>query len=187
MKIGDAWSKYHVQSQLYSNRKKELIKKRDTLIQSGMGDTEEARGVILELSGVTEQYEQARNAMGQIMDYAANLANMENTKQQAEAAKEYGDELAKILEVARRISKGGKVPPYDEKKLMEFSSEMYQAAKNAAMLHEMEEEEYDSLWEEEEEPDDGKKRDLKKEISEKELSIELPESGDVTIEAAAAE
>ena len=47
--------------------------------------------------------------------------------------------------------KGGIVPPTDEKKLMEFSMEMYQAAKNiGAMVKQREKEEYDSLWEEEE-------------------------------------
>ena len=57
-----------------------------------------------------------------------------------------------IMEVARRLMKGGIVPASDEKKLMEFSMEMYQAAKNmGAMAKQREKEEYDSLWEEEEE------------------------------------
>ena len=38
------------------------------------------------------------------------------------------------MEVARRIMKGGIVPPTDEKKLMEYSMELYQAAKNIGAL-----------------------------------------------------
>ena len=48
--------------------------------------------------------------------------------------------------------KGAIVPPQDEKKLMEYSMELYQAAKNiGSMVKQREKEEYDSLWKEEEE------------------------------------
>ena len=60
-------------------------------------------------------------------------------------------DLGKIMEVARRIMNGGIVPPTDEKKLMEYSMELYQAAKNIGALMKKEKEEYDSLWEENEE------------------------------------
>ena len=55
------------------------------------------------------------------------------------------------MEVARRIMKGDIVPASDEKKLMEHSMEMYQAAKNiGAMVKQKEREEHDSLWKDEE-------------------------------------
>jgi hypothetical protein len=77
---------------------------------------------------------------------------MVSSEQQGEAVEEYTEELGKIMEVARRIMKGGVVPPNDEKKLMEFSMEMYQAAKNiGAMVKQREKEEYESLWDEDEE------------------------------------
>ena len=57
-----------------------------------------------------------------------------------------------MMEVARRIMKGGIVPASDEKKLMEFSFEMYQTAKNiGAMVQREKREKYDSLWGDEEE------------------------------------
>ena len=57
---------------------------------------------------------------------------------------------AKNIEVARRIMKGAKVPASDEKKLMEYSMELYMAAKNMAVLNEnKKKEEYDSLWDDE--------------------------------------
>jgi tRNA G46 methylase TrmB len=74
---------------------------------------------------------------------------MEVAKQQGEAMEEYAIDMGKIMEVARRLMKGGIVPATDEKKLMEYSMELYQAAKNiGAMAKEKEKEEYDSLWEE---------------------------------------
>ena len=46
--------------------------------------------------------------------------------------------------------KGGTVPPNDEKKLMDYSFELYQAAKNiGAMVKQRKKEEYESLWDEE--------------------------------------
>ena len=60
--------------------------------------------------------------------------------------------MSKAMEVARRIMKGGIVPAKDEKKLMEFSMELYQAAKNiGSMVQQREREKYKSLWKDEEE------------------------------------
>ncbi len=73
-------------------------------------------------------------------------------EQQADAAEEYAIDMGKIMEVAHRIMKGAIVPASDEKKLMEFSFEMYQTAKNiGAMVQRQKKEKYDSLWGEEEE------------------------------------
>ena len=70
------------------------------------------------------------------------LFNAEVSKQQGEAMEEYSEDMIKIMEVARRIMKGAKVPASDEKKLM--------AAKNMAVLNEnKKKEEYDSLWDDE--------------------------------------
>jgi len=41
-----------------------------------------------------------------------------------EALEEAAVDLAKIMEVARRIAKGAKVPSSDERKLMEYSMEL---------------------------------------------------------------
>lgn len=88
---------------------------------------------------------------GQINAY--NEQHMALTaQQQGEAMAEYAEDLGKIMEVARRIMKGGIVPAADEKKLMDYSMEMYQAAKNMGiMARQKDREEYDSLWEEDEE------------------------------------
>ena len=59
---------------------------------------------------------------------------------------------AKCLEIARRIARGDKVPPKDEMKLLEFNAEMYQMAKNMAVIAKKDKpKEHDSLWDDEEE------------------------------------
>ena len=80
------------------------------------------------------------------------ISQMVSSKQQQDASKEYVEDLGKIMEVARRLMKGDIVPPNDEKKLMEYSMEMYQTAKNmGALAKQKEREEHASLWDEEEE------------------------------------
>lgn len=76
---------------------------------------------------------------------------MERLKENAEASEDAMDELGKILTIARRISKGDKVPSTDEKKLMEYNPDLYQAAKTAALLKaNRKQKEHDSLFEDEE-------------------------------------
>lgn len=83
--------------------------------------------------------------------YAAEF-NGYVAKQQAEACEDMSEDMAKAMETARRISRGDIVPAIDEQKLMEFSQELYQMAKSAAMLHQMEEHQKDkSLYENEKE------------------------------------
>lgn len=82
-------------------------------------------------------------------------ANARAAKQQSEAAAEQWKKMAKALEISRRISKGGRVPPQDEQFLLEFSQEMYMAAKMAAMLAKEHKDEDSVLEDEEEAAEDG--------------------------------
>ena len=80
-----------------------------------------------------------------------------------------------MLEIYRRIASGGQVPPEDEQRLMEYSHELYMAAKTAAMLQEGGEK-YDSLLEDEEEKSGGEK--TASEIAgEAEISVPAPSGG----------
>ena len=66
----------------------------------------------------------------------------ESSKKAAKSAKD----TAKILEIARRIASGAKVPKTDEQKLMEYNFQLYLSAKETAMLNqEKEKKEYDKL------------------------------------------
>ena len=79
----------------------------------------------------------------------------EMLKQQLESGKAEEDvfeDMAKIMEIARRISAGDKVPAADEKKLMEFNFKLYMVAKSAAMVNEKKNpKEYDFMFNDEEE------------------------------------
>ena len=89
--------------------------------------------------------------MDKLLEQKFAIEDMIVSEQQCDAMEEYAEDLGKIMEVARRIMKGGTVPPNDEKKLMDYSFEMYQAAKNiGAMVKQRKKEEYESLWEDEE-------------------------------------
>lgn len=84
--------------------------------------------------------------------YAQMQSLLQNMKEQNKEAEEYVKDVGKIMTIFRRIANGDIVPWRDEKKLMEYSSEMYQMAKNAAMLAENDEpKKYKSVDEEEEE------------------------------------
>lgn len=130
--------------------------------ESPTNSEDEKRGVTLEISdNLKEMYQR----------------QLEAAKESAKAAGEGMNELAKIIEISRRISNGDKVPPSDEKKLMEYDSGLYQAAKAAAMLHADEKhKEYDSLFEEEENNNGQMLRDLRRETP------ETSEGGDVSAE-----
>ena len=70
------------------------------------------------------------------------------------------DDYSKVLKIARRIARGDKVPAYDEKKLMEYSMDLYQMAKSSAMLHaNKKHKKYKSLYK-----DEDKKHDIEKMI-----------------------
>ena len=113
---------------------------------------------------------------------SATIFNGEAARQSAEAAAEYGKEIAKIMEVYRRIASGGKVPAGDEQKLMDYSYELYSAAKTAALTAQKNDDEYDSLWEEEEE-DTGEEKSPQEIADETEIAVSDP--ADVAAAAAA--
>ncbi len=147
---------YREQQVLLANQKKELEQKIRTTPDGVTVFANEAATLELQMNAVNEKQDEYRDYMDKLMEQWAAVANMESAKQQGEAMEEYYEDMGKIMEVARRIMKGGIVPADDEKKLMEYSMELYQAAKNMGALAK-EREEYDTLWEEE--PEEGEPAD----------------------------
>lgn len=141
---------YREQQVLLQQQKKELEQKIKTTPDGKKVFANEAATLELTIEAVNEKQDEYRAYMDKLMEQWAATANMVSAEQQGDAMEEYAEDMAKIMEVARRIMKGGIVPASDEKKLMEFSMEMYQAAKNIGAMAK-EKEEYDTLWEEEEE------------------------------------
>lgn len=157
MKISEARQLYNTQIKAYreqqtvlSQKKQELDKKINSVEDGKNIYANEAATLELTIEAVKEKQAEYQEYMDKILEQWASTANMVSAEQQGEAMEAYMKDLAKIMEVARRIMKGGIVPASDEKKLMEYSMEMYQAAKNIGAMAK-EREEYDSLWEEEEE------------------------------------
>lgn len=79
-------------------------------------------------------------------------------------------DTAKLLEVARRIANGDKVPAKDEKKLMEYNFKLYQIAKQMALVnHHKYHKKYKSLYPDENE---DKKADEESDESDNDSNIE---------------
>lgn len=135
--------------------------------ESHTNSEDEGRGVTLEISeNLKEMYQQ----------------QLEAAKESAKAVGEGMQELAKIIEISRRISNGDKVPASDEKKLMEYDSGLYQAAKAAAMLHADEKhKEYSSLYEDEEDDKGQMMRDLRRESSGSGSGVGPESAGEVEV------
>lgn len=160
MKISEAQSIYRAYRQDLINQTKSLIKQRDEAQKKfeTTGSTqfsEQAATLQLSIEATQEKFDENQKVLDSLTEQYAAVWNAEVSKQQADAMQDMGIELSKIMTVARRMSNGDEVPYTDEKKLLEYSNELYQAAKSAQMIHQMEEhEKYDSLWGEEEEPEE---------------------------------
>ena len=153
-----------------AQEKSEQLGVKFELSEEYLAREKELQGQIDALSG---QIKKNEKVLEDLVDQEMGIFNSVASKQQADAMKEYGEEMAKCLEIARRISRGDKVPAQDEKKLMEFNMDIYKMAKNMAAINmNRKHEEWDSLWGEEEE----KEYEDPREVSENaEANVELPE------------
>lgn len=158
MQIGEAQQIYREQVKAYQQQKSALSKQLKT-VQSRMESTQNEEdkvlfgkdAAVLELSikELDDKQKEYQDYLDKLTDQYCAYWNATVAEQQADAYKEYGEEMGKIMEVARRIMKGATVPQSDEKKLMDFSYELYQAAKTVgemAKRRKDKDEEYDTLW-----------------------------------------
>lgn len=184
MKIGEAQQIYREQIKEYRAQKAELSKQLKN-VRSRMEGTEdkkeqyasEAATLELTINALDEKEDEYQEYLDKLADQYCAYWNATVAEQQGDAAQEYGEEMGKILQVAHRIMRGAVVPAADEKKLMEFSDELYQTAKSiGAMVQRRKKEKYDSLWGDEEK----KEYDDPQEVAENaEASIDGPEIVDV--------
>lgn len=159
MKIEEARRLYNTQIREYreqqivlSKQKQELEQKINTTPDGKKIYANEAAVLELTIQAVDEKQDEYKDYMEKLLEQWSATANMVSSQQQGEAMEEYAVDLSKIMEVARRIMKGATVPGDDEKKLMEYNMELYQAAKNIGAMAKEKKEKYDSLWDDEEEP-----------------------------------
>ena len=167
MKISEAASMYRVQLSQQRSQRKELLNQKEKLEKQAQSAKKSSAGVTLELSDeykkrmqeleekidiLNGEIKENEKGLDGIIEREVGIFNAENSRQQADAMKKYAEDMAKCLEIARRISNGDKVPATDEKKLMDFNMEIYMAAKNMAVMNmDKKHKEYDSLWGDEEE------------------------------------
>ncbi len=160
MKIGEAKQMYRDQVNAYRKQQAILSKQLEEVnkkLQQAPQDKKEqeayqsqAATLQLTLDALEEKEDEYQEYLDQLAEQYCAYWNKTVAEQQKEAGKEYAAEMGKLMEVARRLMKGAIVPASDEKKLMEFSMDMYQVAKNiGAMVRQQKKEKYDSLWDEE--------------------------------------
>lgn len=158
MKVGEARQAYSTQLKEYNTQKYQLAQQKAVLDEK-IKNTEngaviyagEAATMELTYQAVAEKQDEYQTYMDQLMEQWDTKFNEVAAKQNAEAEKEGFEDIAKIMTVARRLMHGDIVPGTDEKKLMEYDSDLYQMAKNAQMMAQLRErKKYDSLWEDEE-------------------------------------
>ena len=159
MKIGEAQQLYREQIKAYQTQKsavaKQLEQVRSRMERYPDGQEKygsEAATLELTLNKLNEKQKEYQDYLSQLAEQYCAYWNAAAAEQQKDAAQKYASDLGKVMEVARRIMKGAIVPASDEKKLMEFSFEMYQTAKNiGSMVQREKREKYKSLWKDEEE------------------------------------
>ena len=159
MKIAEAKQTYGYQLNTFFTKQRELAAEKSKL-EEKIKNTEDGavayknEAAILELqyNAVSEKRQEYQDYMDKLSEQWAAVTNMVSGEQQADAMAEAAKEQSKIMEVARRIMHGDKVPSKDEKKLMEYDYKLYSMAKNAAAMLKLQKErkEHKSLWEDEE-------------------------------------
>lgn len=163
---------------LYSQKEKAEAKYRVT---GDISFAEQAATLELSLDATNKAFEENQKVIDSLMEQWVAVNNMEVAKQQGEAMADSAAEIGKIMIVFRRIASGDNVPMYDERKLMEYDEKMYSTAKSmqslARQLEKREHKNYDSLWDDEEKPQNPDPMEIadNTEFAGKLPDIEIPE------------
>lgn len=189
MKISEAQNRYRAQRQDLIQQTRNLTRQREAAQRkyqaTGSAEfSEEAATLQLSVDTLREKFEENQKVLDQLAEQYALAWNAEVSRQQADAGSKAAEEYAKLMTVAMRISRGDIVPYKDEKKLLEAYPDLYQAAKSAQMLHQMDEKrkKHKSLWKDDEDEAAAVEYDPQEKAANAEVMGELPE-----IEAAPAE
>lgn len=153
MKIGEASKIYSAKLSEINEQRKALYEKKKALEDGRIEMTDdEVKALGKAIDRIEIKRDNASKAMESVNTQKSFLMEAENSKRQGDAMAEQAENYSKCLEVAHRIAKGDKVPLKDEQKLLEFSSEMYQMAKNmAAVANNEKVKKHKTLWKDEDE------------------------------------
>lgn len=158
MKVGEARGLYSTQLREYNTQKYKLAQEKAKLkekiknTENGQELYEEQAAYLdLQYNAVADKQNEYQKYMDQLLEQWSTKIDLVSSEQQKDAMEEYYKDISKIMTVARRMMHGDIVPGTDEKKLMEYDSDLYQMAKEAQMMAQVEKrKKYKSLWEDEE-------------------------------------
>lgn len=136
-----------------------------------------------ELSLLDAQYDAVDKALAGITATETRVFGDACSRRQAKTQAKAAEEMGKIMEVYHRIASGAKVPAKDQQKLMDYDMKLYMAAKQAALLAQRNDEEYDSLWEEKEKR--GEQKTPEDAAGDTEISVPHPSTVSASVEAPA--
>lgn len=132
-----------------------------------------------ELSLLDAQYDAVDQALMGITAAETKAFGDECNRQQMEVQAKMAEDLGKIMEVYRRVASGAKVPAKDLQKLMDYDMKLYALARQAAMLAQQNDKEYDSLWED---GDEAPRQKTQEEVA-AETDISVPHPSTVAASA----
>lgn len=116
MKIGEAQKLYRAQRAALLEQKENLENKSKITIDGKEIFANEAATLELTIDAVTQRFDENQEVLDRLAEERVLVWNAEAARQQSDAAQEYGEDMAKIMEVARRIGKGAKCQHQTRKK-----------------------------------------------------------------------
>lgn len=158
MKLSDALTQYRTYGTELFNQRQALSKqlneaKTRASITNNSDHRKKVDSLQLSLDKIDKEYADNKSVIEDLSLQYSAAWNLEVARQQADPESGMAATLGKIMATVVRMSSGDKVPASDEKKLMEYNSEMYARVKQTqATMAAMKERqrEYDSVWEDEE-------------------------------------
>ncbi len=178
MKLKEAIPKYREYRQRLVDQTRNLVKQRDQAQKKyeTTGDKAwEEEAVSLHLSALAsdDKFKENQKVLDGLLEQYTLAWNNEVNKALADPETGMAATYAKIMTTVARMCAGDKVPYSDEKKVMDFDSEMYLKAKQTQMamaVIKKKQKEYESLWSEE-----GGEYDPQKAADNTEAAGELPQ------------
>ena len=158
MKLSDALTKYREyraelvdQKRTISAQLKNAQEKAESTGESILWD--EAATLQLSLDEAEKKFLDNQEVLDDLTEQYCAAWNAEVARQQSDPETGIAATMGKIMTTVARMCAGDKVPMSDEKKVMEFDSDMYARAKMAQMAMaaiKKRQKEYESLWDDEE-------------------------------------
>ena len=157
MKLKDAMPIYQRYRQQLVDQTRSLVKQRDAAkakfeATNDQTWSDEAATLQLSIEKTQEEFNKNQEVLDGLTEQWCLAANAENAKALADPETGMAATMAKIMTTVARMCAGDKVPYADEKKLMEYDSDLYGKAKQAQMMMaamKEKQKEYDSLWDKE--------------------------------------